>query len=109
MPAFVHITLKLEGMRKPQSFGLYPYDGTDYLRLQSATRFMRVNLRTGEAILSKAHSNGSYGVDLMPERGAYKVQISPDDLKTLQEHLWKASGVQTSGILSIENKELFSE
>ncbi len=111
MKAFTHIVLKMDGMRKPQSFVLYPYEGGDTLKLQSDTRIMLLNIRTGNAILSRSHSNGSYFLDLTPERGAYKVKITEQELKTVQQHLWESAGEQTdkSGTLIIENKELFSK
>lgn len=110
MKAFTHIVLKSEGMRKPQSFIIYPYDGTDFILLQSDTRIMRLNLRTGEAVLSKSHPNGSHGPHLSPQLGAYPVKITAEELKTIQEHLWNSEGEQTgaNGVFRIENKPLFS-
>lgn len=109
---FKTFDLKLLGMRKEQSFLLYPYDGGDTVLLQSDTRIMRLNIKTGTGALSKAHANGSYFHDLYDMRGAYEVTI-PDDVKIkIQEYLWSNAGLQKEGghgVLMIENKELFSE
>lgn len=111
MKAFTHIILKMEGMRKPQSFIIYPYDGSDFIKLQSDTRIMQLNVRTGEGILSKPHPNGSYFQHLSTLLGSYPVKIQETELKTIQQHLWESAGLQSDkhGILHIENKELFSK
>jgi hypothetical protein len=114
MATFTSIVLKLKGMRKAQSFLLYPYDGGDTILLQSDTRIMRLNLRTGQAYMSASHANGSHGPDLCAERGAYDTEISSEDLQTVQGYLWNNAGdqeykVRGTTVLIIENKPLFSE
>jgi hypothetical protein len=109
MSAFTSIIFKLPRMRKAQSFLLYPYDGSDSLILQSDTRIIRLNIRTGEGILSLPHPNGSYFHHLGKSEGAYAVKITGQELNAIQEHLWNHSGTQTyKNVLFIENKELFS-
>ena len=106
---FKQFKLKFTGMRKEQDFLIYPYSGGDDVLLQSDTRICRLNLKTGETLLSKAHSNGSYGHDLHPFRGAYFVQIDQSKLIEIQGYLWNNAGITTdNAVLSIENKELFS-
>ena len=107
---FKKFTLKMQGMRKAQDFLIYPYSGGDTVSLQSDTRFMQLDLKSGNAILSKAHSNGSCQIDLYPQRGAYMVRLDNTELTNIQGYLWHNEGVQTwKGVLSIENKPLFSE
>lgn len=48
-----HYSFKAGNMNKEQSFILYPYDGGDYIYLQSDKRFARVNLKTGIGIMNK--------------------------------------------------------
>jgi len=106
---FKQFMLKLQGMKKAQEFTIYPYTGGDTVTLQSDTRIMQLNLKTGNAILSKAHSSGSYFHHLNTFAGAYLVAVPPMDVVKIQEYLWNNSGVQKDGGLMIENKELFSE
>lgn len=106
---FQEFEMKLPGMKKAQEFTIYPYDGGDFVVLQSATRITKVNLRTGEAILSKAHSNGSYFHDLLSIRGATAVTVPSETLVELQKYLWENSGRQSNGVIMIDNQELFSK
>jgi hypothetical protein len=105
---FKHFNLKYSGMRKEQKFTLYPYDGGDTIKLQSSTRICSVNLRTGEGVSSKAHSNGSYFHDLYAERGAYKIQLEETIITEIQGYLWNKQGEHKQGGIIIENKPLFS-
>lgn len=107
--AFKRFSIKMPSMRKEDSFLIYPYSGGDTVLLQSNKRIMRLNLRTGETTLSKSHPNGSYAHHLYAETGAINVLMPAEDLIKIQEYLWNNSGMQTTGVITIENKELFSE
>lgn len=105
---FISITLKVANMRNEQSFTIYPYDGDDYVLLQSSKRMMRINLRTGEGVInSRNEQNGAYfyHVTMAPLR--FKV----DDvvLLALKEYFWNNEGKDGGGsVISWANKKLYS-
>ena len=106
---FKSFWLKLPGMRKEDDFTIYPYSGGDTATLQSGTRILQLDLRTGKALVSKARSGGAYFVHLNPALGATFIDFPKDKLVEIQGYLWNNAGMhQDSGIV-IENKELFSE
>jgi hypothetical protein len=106
----VYIHLKLPGMKRRESFLLYPYDGTNLLTLQSETRIMMLHLKTGTAVLSAAHEHGSYSFHLRLDAGAFRTNVSWEELEAIQAYLWSNSGECTdpTGILHFENKNLFA-
>lgn len=58
------IEMKVCGMRKFQSFSLYPIDKeTTQLKIQSSTRIARINL-DGEGMITKSFPNGAYFMHL---------------------------------------------
>ncbi len=104
-----YYTLKVANMKKEQSFILYPYDGGDYIYLQSPKRFARVNLRSGIGLIDGKNRNYSNSVTLAMCPLPFKLS---EEMKTeIQGYLWNNSGVQevVESVLFIENKELFSE
>lgn len=106
---FVSMEVKMPGMRKAADWTVYPYNGGDTIVLQSSTRIMEVNLRTGKTILSKAFSSGAYFHHLNSFAGATEVLFPAQNLIELQEFLWNNAGKDGgSSIISWENKELFS-
>ena len=61
------ITAKFNGMRKAQSFIVYPIKSTDQpdnILIQSETRIGRIDLNNGNVTMSPARAGGSYGVHL---------------------------------------------
>ena len=61
------LTAKYNGMRKAQSFIVYPIKGTDQpdnILIQSDTRIGRIDLNNGKVTMSPARAGGSYGVHL---------------------------------------------
>lgn len=102
------VTFKVANMRKEQEFILYPYSGDDTIYLQSDKRFARVNLRTGEGIIDSKNHNYPNSVTLAISNLPFQL---PEDIKTdLQGYLWHNNGKDgnISGVVSFENKELFS-
>jgi hypothetical protein len=95
-------------MKKEQEFTLYPYDGGDYIYLQSDKRFSRFNLRTGDGFINATNRNYANSIYLQME--PLKCQL-PEDIKTsIQAKLWHNAGKEGNigGVLFFENKELFS-
>lgn len=102
-------TMQVANMRKAQDFTLYPYTGGDEILLQSDKRFARVNLRTGEGIIDSKNHNYPNSITLA--MSGVKFQL-PDDIKTkIQGFLWHNKGKDGNikGVVTFENKELFSE
>lgn len=102
-------TFKVANMKKEQSFTLYPYDGGDYIYLQSDKRFSRFNLRTGEGYINGQNKNYANSIHL--QMNPVKCQL-PEDIKIkIQGFLWRNEGKEgnISGVMFFENKELFSE
>lgn len=55
------------GMRKAQDFIVYPMqsgDATGVVKVQSDTRIGRINLETGEIVMSKPRAGGAYFLQL---------------------------------------------
>ena len=101
-------TFKTANMKKEQDFTLYPYDGGDYIYLQSDKRFSRFNLRTGEGIINATNRNYANSIYLQME--PLKATL-PEDIKiAIQAKLWHNAGKEgnINGVLFFENKELFS-
>ncbi len=103
-----HITLKVGNMAKPQEFILYPYNGGEYISLQSDKRFIQVNLRTGIGYMNAKNCNYPNGAKLVLDPLA--IQLPAEALKEIQGYLWHNEGKDgdVNGIMSFENKELFS-
>lgn len=108
---FKNYNLKLGNMKKPQEFTLYPYEGGDYITLQSSHRIARINLRTGEGKMNAKHeSNGAYFIHLQI-RPTVPVQLTEETKTEIQGYLWNNSGEQRAGGngMVIENAPLFSQ
>jgi len=102
------ITLKVANMKKEASFVLYPYSGGDTIYLQSDKRWIEANIRTGAAKIIKK------GVDYanswkMAFFGHIDFELPAEAVQSIQDYLWKNSGLQGSTVMKFENKELFSE
>jgi hypothetical protein len=71
---------------------------------------MMLHLKTGTAILSASHQNGSYSCHLSRAAGAFRSNVSAEELKAIQSYLWTNTGEWTypAGILHYENKNLFA-
>lgn len=101
-------TFKVANMKKEQDFTLYPYDGGDYIYLQSDKRFSTFNLRTGKGIINATNRNYANSIHLQME--PIKCQL-PENIKTeIQGYLWKNEGKEgnINEVVFFENKPLFS-
>ena len=102
------LTFKVANMKKEQEFTLYPYNGGDYIYLQSSKRFSRFNLRTGEGFINATNRNYANSIHLQME--PLKCQL-PEDIKIkIQAFLWHNEGKDgnISNVIYYENKPLFS-
>ena len=53
-------TAKIKGSRKDQDFIIYPMNSeTEVISIQSDTRFGKVEIESGNVLLTKAHPNGA--------------------------------------------------
>lgn len=92
------LVIKGNGMRKEQSFSVYPINITDSdkrIKIQSDTRFGYIDLDTGVMSLTKSRSGGSYGVDYVRDFISNKLvetKFSKEDLKKIKEAVRLTSG-----------------
>lgn len=87
---FTSFDLKLGNMKKAQNFVLYPYDGGDYILLQSDKRIARINIRTGKGLINAAGCN--YPTMIRLQLNPISCEL-PEDVKTaIQEKLWHNAG-----------------
>lgn len=66
---------KFETMRKADTWVVYPVSDIESVTIQCGTRIARLNLLTGEGVLSARHPNGAYSVHLSPALGAKPYQF----------------------------------
>lgn len=101
---FVSVDMKFKGMRKNQSFTIYPVLVTDETFLiQSNQRIGRVNLELKQIYLSKGRSNGSYGIDLCDYRGAKMLDLSDEQCDELAKaKLDMASGTNSDRSFTLD-------
>ena len=95
-----------KGMRKPQSFVVYPiHQGqrADRLLVQSDTRIGWVFLTSGEVWLSKPHASGAYQPHLA--EAAPVDHLTGEELTLLKSHVMaSASGkAGTTGVIHTDN------
>jgi hypothetical protein len=106
---FISVSLKLANMRNEQDFTIYPYNGGDFLTIQSNKRIAKINLKNGEGVINgKNEQNGAYFHHL--SFGNVKsFNLDKTTLTNLQKYFWENEGENGGGsVISWENKELFS-
>lgn len=104
---FKSIELKLANMRKADKFTIYPYNGGDFVLLQTSSRFARLNLKTGVGIINKKGVKTSCFLSMQLDPFAFKIE--PEILTELQAFLWNNKGKSGGGsLIQWDNKELFS-
>jgi len=84
--------MKLPNMRKAQDFIVYPAsEKTDFIMIQSSTRFGKINMNTGMGLMSQSHANGAYAVHMHIDK-LVKFQLTDSQLEKLKEELAKTAG-----------------
>jgi hypothetical protein len=84
--------MKLPNMRKAQDFIVYPAsEKTDFIMIQSSTRFGKINMTTGMGLMSQSHANGAYAVHMHIDK-LVKFQLTDSQLEKLKEELAKTAG-----------------
>jgi hypothetical protein len=84
--------MKLPNMRKEQDFIVYPAsEKTDYITIQSGTRFGKIEMTTGRGLMSQSHANGAYAVHMHIDK-LVKFQLTDSQLEKLKEELAKTAG-----------------
>lgn len=95
------------GMRKPQSFIVYPMDKSgEIISVQSDKRFGRIDLATGAGLLSanRAQYANSIWLSLCEAHGtAVKIQLAIEDLQTLRGWIRKSGGLLVGGCVVSDN------
>ena len=94
--------MKLPNMRKAQDFIVYPVqEKTDYIMIQSDTRFGKIEMTTGRGLMSQSHANGAYAVHLHIDK-LVKFELTESQLEKLKEELAKTAGrnVGSAGVVS---------
>ena len=88
------IEMKIAGMRKPQSFIVYPInkdDSADIITIQSETRIGKIDLSNGRGLMSQSHANGAYFIHLQMDKKT-PFTISESDLEKLKMQIFKTAG-----------------
>lgn len=94
--------MKLPNMRKAQDFIVYPVnEKTDYIMIQSDTRFGKIEMTTGRGLMSQSHANGAYAVHLHIDK-LVKFELTESQLEKLKEEIAKTAGrnVGSAGVVS---------
>ena len=95
--------LKLKKMRKSQDFIVYPVqEKTDYITIQSDTRFGKIEMTSGRGLMSQSHANGAYGYHFQADKKE-QFQLTTDQLYTLLKELEKTAGKQVGSSVVISD------
>lgn len=102
----IDVNMKLKGMRKPQSFIIYPIKKeTKYLKLQSSTRMAKVDLN-GNGEVTRPHSNGAYFIHLQTDK-LTPFKFSKTDWRQIVEYIGltesSEAGRKENGIVFSDN------
>lgn len=104
----IDIELKGKGMRKPQSFSVYPINAeTKTLKIQSSTRIAQVDLN-GKGLMSKSHQNGAFFHHLQLDK-LTPFQFSENDWRQIVEYIGltesKEAGKAENGVVLTDNSK----
>lgn len=99
---------KFPSMRKAQDFIVYPMqDSGVEIRIQSENRFGRVNLDTGEAVISDSKANYANDVWLtvcILKGTSRRFQIEQEELMVLRQWIKSTGAVETgSSVMKLDN------
>ena len=94
---------KFSKMRKGQDFIVYPMqESSNYISVQSDTRFGRINLDDGVVIMSKGHPNGvgfaGFQLDII-RKESISDNLPMEDLQNLRTWIKSTGGVEVGGIV----------
>ena len=83
-------TAKFKGSRKEQEYIVYPMNSeTKVITIQSDTRFGKIEIESGNVLLTKTHSNGAYAVHMNTD---VLVGDSIENFEELKAFIRKTSG-----------------
>jgi hypothetical protein len=85
---------KFAGMRQAQDFIVYPmHDSGAIIQIQSDTRIGRLNLNTGELLMSRAHPSGAYASHLMVDKVVLET-LPAEDVQLLRQWIKSTGGIE---------------
>ncbi len=93
------INLKLDKMRKEDSFSIYPVaKGDNTVIIQSDSRIGEFNLETGIGVLSPRIAGGAYFMHLAKFMGAKSYQMTVADMNAIKTKLVAAGSTMVVGM-----------
>lgn len=106
---FINTILQVGNMRKAQEFVHYPYDGTEFLNLQSDKRWIKLNIKTGHGeVTNKNGQNTSWHM----MNGTINFQLDETQLLKIQAIYIindGENGKSKCNTLTWTNEKLFSQ
>ena len=98
------LTLKIEGMRKPQEFTVYPINkDSKYIVIQSSTRIAQIDPSLGIGVCTKSYPNGAYFHHLAIG-DKYPIKFNDEDWILIKQAI-----IQTNGIIGSDKAEIYSD
>ena len=79
------VTAAFGNMRKPSEWVIYPVTDPENVKIQCESRIARINLLTGQGILSARIAGGAYNPHLSPLLGATEYQFPAAFCEALME------------------------
>jgi hypothetical protein len=87
----ISIDMKIQGMRKPQDFIVYPLNSnSDRIMIQSSTRIALLS-RDGKGLCSQSHPNGAYAPHLSIDK-LIPFEFSRNDWRQIVEYIGITEG-----------------
>lgn len=105
---FTNTFLRVGNMRKEQEFIHYPYDGTEFLDLQSDKRWIKLNIKTGHGeVTTKNGHNTSWDM----RHGTIAFQLEKSQLLNIQEMYIQNKGADGNidNVITWKNEEYLSK
>jgi hypothetical protein len=98
----IDIEMKIKGMRKSQSFCVYPISKeSKNITIQSETRIAQVNLN-GEGLCSKPHASGAYFLHLQMDK-LTPFKFAPNDWRQIVEYIGLTEGEGSNPVIKMDN------
>lgn len=101
-----NLSLKLDNMRKAQSFTIYPFKaGETKVTIQSGTRIGQFDVETGVGVLSKNVASGAYFMHLNSFAGAKDYTLNAVDLQAVKMLIFSEGTelVIAKGLMTADN------